>query len=118
MIGRDALQKLAECRHLLLLAVPDLRSHLPCRLHQSGGRREEGLRPGCVDSILFRLRRALGGNGVVIRCRASRSEQEAEREPGVALRRYPIAPRPASRRTTIPGEISASGWLPYSREIP
>ena len=79
VIGRDALrQKLAECRHLLsarqyrIFAL----TYLAGFTNREVGARE-GLRPGCVDSILFRLRRALGGNGVVIRCRASRSEQEA-----------------------------------------
>lgn len=77
-IGRDALhQKLAECRRLL-----SSRQYRTFALTHLAGftNREvaarEGLRPGSVDSILFRLRKALGGNGVVIRCRASRSEQE------------------------------------------
>jgi RNA polymerase sigma factor (sigma-70 family) len=79
LIGRDTLrQKLAECRRLLsarqyrIFAL----TYLAGFTNREVGARV-GLRPGNVDSILFRLRRALGGNGVVIRCRASRSEQEA-----------------------------------------
>lgn len=78
-IGRDTLhQRLAECRRLL-----SARQYRIFALTYIAGftNREVaakvGLRPGNVDSILFRLRRALGGNGVVIRCRGSRSEQEA-----------------------------------------
>ena len=78
-IGRDSLHhKLAECRRLLsarqyrIFAL----TYLAGFTNREVGARE-GLRPGNVDSILFRLRRALGGTGVVIRCRASRSEQEA-----------------------------------------
>ena len=79
VIGRDALgHRLAECRRLLsarqyrIFAL----TYLAGFTNREIGARES-LRPGTVDSILFRLRRALGGNGVVIRCRASRSEQEA-----------------------------------------
>ena len=78
-IGRDDLHhRLAECRRLLsarqyrIFAL----TYLAGFTNREVGARE-GLRPGTVDSILFRLRRALGGNRVVIRCRASRSEQEA-----------------------------------------
>jgi RNA polymerase sigma factor (sigma-70 family) len=77
VIGRDSLHhRLAECRRQLstrryrIFAL----TYLAGFTNREIGARE-GLRPGTVDSILFRLRRALGGNGVVIRCRASRSEQ-------------------------------------------
>jgi RNA polymerase sigma factor (sigma-70 family) len=78
VIGRDTLrQKLAECRRLLsarqyrIFALTYLAGFTK---HEVGAR--VGLRPGTVDAALFRLRRTLGGRGVVIRLRASRSEQE------------------------------------------
>ena len=78
-IGRDTLhQKLAECRRLLsarqyrIFAL----TYLAGFTNREVGARV-GLRPGNVDSILFRLRRALGGSGVVIRPRESRREQQA-----------------------------------------
>ena len=78
-IGRDTLHhKLAECRRLLstrqyrILVLTYLGGFTKCEV---GAR--EGLRPGTVDAALFRLRRTLGGRGVVIRLRASRNELEA-----------------------------------------
>ncbi len=83
LIGRDTLHhRLAECRRLLsarqyrIFAL----TYLAGFTNREVGARE-GLRPGSVDATLFRLRRALGRCGVVLRPRATRSEQEARRRP-------------------------------------
>ena len=79
VIGRDSLHhKLAECRRLLSARQYQIfaLTYLAGFTNREVGARE-GLRPGCVDSILFRLRRALRGRGVVIRGRPSGERAEA-----------------------------------------
>ena len=77
-IGREGLRhKLAECRSLLSAR----KYRIFALTYLAGCTNREvaasvGLRPGNVDSILFRLRRALKGSGLVPRTRASRCELE------------------------------------------
>ena len=78
VMGRETLhQTLAECRRRL-----SARQYRIFALTYLAGftNREisarEGLRPGSVDATLFRLRRALGRCGVVLRPRTGRSELE------------------------------------------
>ncbi len=79
LMGRDTLHhKLAECRRELSTRQYRIfvLTYLAGFTNREVGARV-GLRPGSVDSILFRLRRALGRCGVVLRPRAARSELEA-----------------------------------------
>ena len=78
-IGRDALrQKLADCRRLLSARQYRIftLSYIAGFTNREVGARE-GMRPDSVDATLFRLRRALGRCGVVLRPRAARGELEA-----------------------------------------
>jgi RNA polymerase sigma factor (sigma-70 family) len=74
-IGRDSLRhELAECRRLLserqyqMFALIYLAGFSPREVSK-----RVGLSPGNVHALLSGLRRALGGRGVVLRTRASRS---------------------------------------------
>ena len=78
VIGRDTLRhRLAECRRLFsarqyrIFAL----SYIAGFTNREIGARD-GLRPGSVDATLFRLRRALGRRGLILRPRAARSEQQ------------------------------------------